>query len=88
MTAVNAEEALGLLEGSKPLVVISDIRLPGMSGVELAERIKEARPDVPVLLISAFREPAGHKADGFIAKPFDNDELLERVQEMLGVEEK
>ena len=83
MTAANAEAALQLVEASEPSVVIADIRLPGMSGVELTAEIKRDRPDVPVLLISAFQEPSAHTADGFIAKPFDNEELLDEVNRLM-----
>jgi CheY-like chemotaxis protein len=83
MTAGSAETALELVEASEPSVVIADIRLPGMSGVELTAEIKRDRPDVPVLLISAFQEPSAHDADGFIGKPFDNDELLDEVNRLM-----
>lgn len=83
VTAVNAEAALELVEASEPNVVIADIRLPGMSGVELTAEIKRDRPDMPVLLISAFHEPSAHTADGFIAKPFDNEELLDEVNRLM-----
>jgi CheY-like chemotaxis protein len=81
--AGDAEEALELATDHRPDVVISDIRLPRMSGVELTEEIRRRLPDARVLLISAYREPAEHSADAFLAKPFDNDELLERVEDLV-----
>ena len=83
LTAPTAEDALELVATAQPSVVIADIRLPGMSGVELTAEIKRDRPAVPVLLISAYREPHGHAADGFIGKPFDNDELLDEVNRLM-----
>lgn len=76
-TAKDAETAEALLETSKPDLVVTDVRLPGMDGVELCRRIKSSRrlKDTPVLLMSAYSEPPRHPGDGFIAKPFDISEL-------------
>ncbi len=83
VTATDAEEALELVDEKRPDIVISDIRLPRMSGIELTSEIRKRLPGVRVLLISAYQEPAGHDADAFIAKPFDNDYLIERVEDLV-----
>lgn len=83
LTAYDAEAALQILQATSADVIIADIRLPGMDGVELTRRIKASRGETTVLLISAYREPSGHTADGFIAKPFDNEEVLALVQSHL-----
>jgi two-component system, OmpR family, phosphate regulon response regulator PhoB len=79
LTAPDAETASQLLKSSKPDLVVTDVRLPGISGIELAKRIKSSKRlrKVPVLLMSAFAEPPAHAGDGFIAKPFDISELEE-----------
>jgi CheY-like chemotaxis protein len=82
-TAGSAEDAMELVDSAEPDLVIADIRLPGMSGVDLASEIKRDRPETPVLLISAYREPDDHSADGFLGKPFDNEELVDRVHSLL-----
>jgi len=92
LTARDAETAAELLKSSKPDLVVTDVRLPGMDGVELARRIKASRrlKKTPVLLMSAYSEPPKHKGDGFIAKPFDIFELEEafgRYIELLRIEE-
>lgn len=81
LTAADAEAALTLLEDQHPDVVISDVKLPGMDGVELARRIKSNGDDgkTPVLLMSAFGEPRNHPGDAFLAKPFDIDGLVDFV---------
>jgi CheY-like chemotaxis protein len=86
LTAVDAESALLIMEREHPDVVISDIKLPGMDGLELARRIKSsANGDgtTPVLLMSAFGEPRDHRGDAFLAKPFDIDGLVDFVSPYL-----
>lgn len=81
VTAADAESALTIFEADHPNVVISDVKLPGMDGVELTRRIRSSNghSGTPVLLMSAYGEPRNHSADGFLAKPFDIDGLIELV---------
>src|SRR3990172_12249868 len=83
--APDGEVALRLARTSRPDLILLDINLPGMNGLEVARRLKGNGETamIPVLLISAHAEPARHEADGFIAKPFDLDELTERVTSLL-----
>ena len=80
--APDAESALAMLHSSRPDVILSDVRLPGMNGVELARRVKSdgALASTTVLLMSAGGVPPDC-ADGFLEKPFDIDELAELVTE-------
>ena len=65
--------------------VIADVRLPGMNGTELQRRIRRARHQLPVILITAHddddvrRQALRDGAVAFLAKPFDGGELLEHV---------
>jgi CheY-like chemotaxis protein len=79
LTATDAETATVILKSSKPDLIVTDVRLPGMSGVELAHHVKSNRRlrKTPVLLMSAYSEPKGHEGDGFFPKPFDIVELEE-----------
>jgi CheY-like chemotaxis protein len=52
--AVTASEALERLRGHKTDLVITDVRMPGLSGVELLKRLKKEYPDIVVILMSAF----------------------------------
>ena len=83
LTARDAESALKLIEKQELDFVISDVKLPGMDGLELARRIKSEEKKKPVLLMSAFGEPRNHPADGFLAKPFDIDGLVDFVSPYL-----
>jgi CheY-like chemotaxis protein len=85
----NGDEALAALPTVNPDFVIADVHMPGANGYEVCRRSKEIHPDVPVLLLVGTFEPfdegqaraAG--ADSFLKKPFDSQELLQRVQDLL-----
>jgi FixJ family two-component response regulator len=79
--------ASGALEGADCL--ISDVRMPGMDGLELQQRVRTESPRLPVILISGqldegVRERALHLgAVAFLYKPFDGEELLRVIQRAL-----
>lgn len=85
----SGEEFLG--SGALPIAacVITDVRMPGMDGIELQRRIKLERPSLPVILISAdynaeVQKTAIHQgAVDFLYKPFDATDLLRLVQSAL-----
>jgi two-component system nitrogen regulation response regulator GlnG len=81
LTATDAETATEILKSSTPDLIVSDVRLPGMSGVEFTHHVKADRrlQGTPVLLMSAYSEPKGHEGDGFFPKPFDIVELEELI---------
>jgi DNA-binding NtrC family response regulator len=80
-TAESAEQALGRIAEFDPGLVITDLRLPGMDGVELLTRIREARPDTAVLVITAHEDMrsavAAMKAGAYdyLVKPLDLDQI-------------
>jgi two-component system response regulator HydG len=82
---LSAAEALAAVEAQQFHVVVSDVRLGGMTGLELCERLCARRPDVPAILITAFGDldtaiaalRAG--AHDFLPKPFEMDELAMRI---------
>lgn len=69
-------------------IVISDIRMPGMSGFELIRRLKEVRPEMNVILMTAFRINQSEaqivlpstKVDAFLNKPFKLAELIQAIK--------
>jgi CheY-like chemotaxis protein len=86
LLAPDAESALEILKRETPDVVLTDVKLPGIDGVELARRIKatDGMSSMPVLLMSAFGEPTVHRGDGFLQKPFDIDQLASLIERYIG----
>ncbi|MEH3039834.1 MAG: PAS domain S-box protein [Sphingomonas paucimobilis] len=75
--AASAEEALVLIDaGLMPDVLITDHLMPGMSGADLARRLKSTHPTLPVLIVSGYADAGGIDADiPRLTKPFRNAEL-------------
>jgi two-component system KDP operon response regulator KdpE len=88
ITASNGEEALRKAEDYRPDVVLLDIVMPDMDGIEVMRRLREGRA-VPVILLTAKGAVADRAkgldlgADDYIAKPFHPDELAARVRAVL-----
>ena len=89
VTAVSADEALKLLKTANVCMVISDIKMPGMNGLELLAKINEAYHGLPVLLMTGHASEYGKEqvmsagADGYITKPFNNMEIIHRIGAVL-----
>jgi len=80
-TAINGRDALEQLQDAPADVIITDVRMPDMNGIELLRAAREFLPDIGVVLMTAFatvdtaREAFKLGADDFIQKPFDVEEL-------------
>ncbi len=91
--AAGAAEALELAAASVPIdLLVSDVIMPGMRGPELALRLREARPNIRLLLVSghagtseAFRDD-GARAIQLLPKPFTPERLARKVRELLDTE--
>jgi CheY-like chemotaxis protein len=87
--ALSAEEALGkvarVADGTDLILILSDINMPGMSGLDLLPRARAARPDVPVIMITAYgdadtrRAAQARGAAGLFTKPIDFPELRRAI---------
>jgi two-component system, NtrC family, response regulator PilR len=88
-TAVNGREAIELLAEEPADVIISDVKMPDMDGIEMLRVVRETMPDVGVVFMTAFasvdsaREAFKLGADDFITKPFDVEELKLIVRKTL-----
>ncbi|MBW1668534.1 MAG: sigma-54-dependent Fis family transcriptional regulator [Deltaproteobacteria bacterium] len=89
LTADNARSALRLIEDSDLDLVITDMKMPGMSGMELLEASKRIKPDLPVIMMTAYGtiemavEAMKKQAYDYVTKPFRNEELKLTVKKAL-----
>ncbi|WP_373493357.1 response regulator [Aquiflexum sp.] len=90
--AFSGQEALDILESTQPpevMYIFSDINMPGMSGLQLLEKVKTRFPQILVSMISAYGDSENHnKAMGsgakeFFTKPIDFDSLKSEVEQIL-----
>jgi CheY-like chemotaxis protein len=90
-TAVDAEDALTILESFTPSLILMDLQLPRMDGLELTRRLKAdpARRDIIIIALTAYamkgddRKAFAAGCDGYISKPIDIDALPRMVAEHL-----
>ena len=86
--AYDADEALALAESEKPDIILLDVMLPGLSGYEVCERIREYS-DVPIIMLSAKGEDMDkimgleYGADDYITKPYNILEVKARIKAVL-----
>ncbi len=88
-TAASGAEALRLARERPPSLVILDVMMPGIDGLEVCRRLREGDRALPILLLTAKDAPADQiagletGADDYVAKPFNFDVLLARVKALL-----
>jgi len=85
----NAKDVLSALEQETPQVLVSDIRMHGMTGLHLLQKVKEKHPGLPVIVMTAFSDldsaVAAFQGGAFdyLAKPFDLDKAVELIRRAL-----
>lgn len=96
LTAADGEAGLALFDEQQPDLVITDLKMPGMSGFQVLAAVKERAPQTPVIVITAFGavetavEAMKLGAYDYITKPFNRDELrlvLKKALDMRGLSE-
>ncbi len=91
ITVDSGERALEVLRSGGISMMVSDVRMPGLSGLETLRRARAEQVTLPVLLVTAYtdvRDAVGAMRDGavnYLAKPIDLDELLASVQQATGI---
>ncbi len=89
----SANKVIKKLETENPQLILTDIRMPGPSGIELLDKVKELRPDIPVIIMTAHSdldsavESYEHGAWEYLPKPFDIDEAVSMVQRATAADE-
>lgn len=86
---LTGEEALARLERKQPAVLVLDVRLPGMDGVEVCRQVRSRWPALPILMLTALDAVEDRVrglragADDYLPKPFAFEELLARLEALL-----
>jgi PAS domain S-box-containing protein len=86
--ATGSDALVAATVGRPPDLLVTDILMPGMTGVELARRLREIRPGLPVLLVSGFADDPlvpGDQGMRFLTKPFRRNQLLAAVHGAMDV---
>jgi CheY-like chemotaxis protein len=89
--AESGEEALRRLGEIRPelIVILSDINMPGMDGLELLREVRRLRPELPVLMVTAYGDDGRrYRADelgaaAFLSKPVDFDQLKQQLVQLM-----
>jgi two-component system, OmpR family, response regulator len=89
-TAFDGEQALEKIEQDLPQIVVLDVMMPGLGGMEVLQRVREDHPHLPVILLTGH----GSTRDGiegmkmgafdYLMKPIKIEELVEKIEEALG----
>jgi CheY-like chemotaxis protein len=91
--AQSAQEALGVIGAAQDrslILILSDINMPGMSGLDLLPKAKAVRPDVPIIMITAYgdaetkRKALERGAESLLTKPIDFTTLRSEIEMRVG----
>jgi DNA-binding NtrC family response regulator len=88
-TTNNPSEALKLFSEKDYNLIISDLKMPGMDGIELFDELREIKPDIPVIIMTAYgsletsEEAMKKGVADFITKPFRKDSILFTISRVL-----
>jgi CheY-like chemotaxis protein len=94
--ANSATDALARVAGTTEqslILILSDINMPGMSGLEMLPKVKQLRPEVPIIMITAYgdaetkRKALASGATGLLTKPIDFTQLREEIDTRLAAAE-
>ena len=90
-TAASGEEALVLIEGEPPDVIVLDVMLPGTRGTELLKLIKQEHPAIPVILLTGGDVSTRERMEGmrlgafdYLLKPVSMEELVDKLRGAVG----
>jgi DNA-binding NtrC family response regulator len=88
--ALTGEQALSILEVEVPDVIVLDVRMPGMGGMELLRRVKKAHPDTGVVVLTGHDSHGAEEralrlgAFAYVRKPVDIDDLIGTIKSASG----
>ena len=85
-TFTNTNEAINQFNHDMPDLIISDIKMPGESGIQFLQKVKDKFPDIPIIIMTAFTDleaavdSYSHGAYEYLPKPFDIDEAIQIIK--------
>ncbi|MCF8027456.1 MAG: response regulator [Desulfobacteraceae bacterium] len=88
-TTESGQEALDILAADHVSAVVSDLRMPGIDGFELVNRVSRDYPDIPVMIVTAYDRPKTREvvfksgASDYMVKPLSTEDLIERINRIL-----
>jgi two-component system NtrC family response regulator len=91
LTAADAQTALNILEDTDLDLILTDMKMPGLNGIDLIRRVKDVDPDMPVVMMTAFGsvekavEAMRAGAYDFLLKPFENEVMLRTIERALEI---
>ncbi|MBI4397174.1 MAG: response regulator [Elusimicrobia bacterium] len=91
LTAPNGLEALDILEKERPDLIITDMRMPVMDGLDTVISIREKHADLPIILVTGFsteervQRVLAYQATSYLKKPFELEMLMEAIQKHLSL---
>ena len=82
--AASGEEALGMISASEVDLVVTDLSMPGMTGLELRDRVRQTHPNVPFIVVSGhmINQDVADEFDAALEKPLCFQDLLDAVTEV------
>jgi len=88
LTALNGKEALQIIDSIGLDLILLDVRMPGIDGIQVLKHIREKKPKTKVIIITAYDKEVKEEVeklgiDGFFAKPIDLSKLLDRIRYVL-----
>jgi YesN/AraC family two-component response regulator len=94
-TAMNGREGVELFDRHPPDIVLTDINMPEMGGIEMARRIREMKPDTRIIVLTADQGKAalegpagtGFEPDHYVFKPVEYQQLFFAIEQCMGITE-
>ena len=89
-SGIAAMQSIGEAGNTSLILILSDINMPGMTGLELLPKAKAARPDVPIIMITAYGDPETKRkalengAEALLPKPIDFGMLRDEIEMRVG----
>ncbi len=92
VTALDGSEALKIIDNDSPALILLDLRMPGINGIQILKKVRKEKPNIKVIVITAFGKEAkeeveGIGIDGFFEKPIDLSSLIDRISYVLQAKE-